>query len=125
MRIIHGAFLIQGKSPDGDSIRFVPDDPTLFDDLYRRHRMKFSADGSIQLRLEGIDTPETHYGVQAQPYGETARDALLTALGYKVDKIKFGNGGVVSNDGGQSPRGAIATSGADGYWRDSLRGGEV
>jgi len=31
----------------------------------------------VQLRLEGIDTPETHYGPHAQPLGDRARDWLL------------------------------------------------
>jgi endonuclease YncB( thermonuclease family) len=98
MRMIYGSLVILAKSPDGDSIRFLPDNPALFDDLYRRHRMKFSpSDGSIQLRLEGIDTPETHYGSAAQPFGDTARDALLTGLGYDVTQIQFGNAGVVKS----------------------------
>ena len=39
--------------------------------------------GSVQLRLEGIDAPELHYGTTSQPRGATARDALLTWLGVR------------------------------------------
>ncbi len=118
MRIIHGAFALLGKSPDGDSIRFIPDDPSLFEDLYRSHKMTFTkTDGSIQLRLEGIDTPETHYGKEAQPLGDAARDALLTELGYDLSQITVGASGVVTADGGQVVRGAIATTGADANGR--------
>ncbi|MBL8685332.1 MAG: thermonuclease family protein [Myxococcales bacterium] len=118
MRIIQGTVVIVGKNPDGDSIRFQPDDPSLFDDLYRRHLMKFTRqDGSIQLRLEGIDTPETHYGSNSQPYGAIARDALLELLGYRLGDIQFANSGVVTDDGDQEVRVTIATSGADANGR--------
>ena len=71
-----------GKQPDGDSIRFAPDTPDLLDSLRRSWRVRLSGDGSVQLRLEGIDAPETHYGALAQPLGAQARDALLELCGF-------------------------------------------
>lgn len=117
---IKGTFFIKGKQPDGDSIRFVADDPSLFEDLYRYHRMRFTrADGSIQLRLEGIDTPETHYGPRhSQPYGNKARDELLKLLGYDLNRLSINHEtGAVLDDGGQVVRGAIITEGADANGR--------
>lgn len=35
----------------------------------------------MQIRLEGIDSPELHYAAAAQPRGTSARDALLAWLG--------------------------------------------
>ena len=72
-----------GKQPDGDSIRFVPDTPELLDSLRRSFRVRRSDDGSVQLRLEGIDAPETHYGALAQPLAAEARDALLDLCGFR------------------------------------------
>jgi hypothetical protein len=42
----------------------------------------------VQLRLEGIDAPELHYGNAAQPTGDTARDWLLHELGFKSVKYE-------------------------------------
>ncbi len=94
---IHGNLVIVGYQPDGDSIRFIADDPSLFDDLYRGYKIRLGPrDGSAQLRLEAIDAPETHYGRAAQPLGETARDWLLGQLGFTDVTYETGNTTVVS-----------------------------
>jgi endonuclease YncB( thermonuclease family) len=80
---LRGSLVVIGKQPDGDSIRFVPDSPDLLDSLRRSWRVRRSSDGSVQLRLEGIDAPETHYGALAQPLGAQARDALLELCGFR------------------------------------------
>jgi endonuclease YncB( thermonuclease family) len=80
---LRGTFVVVGKQPDGDSVRFAPDTPALLDELRRGYRVDRSADGTVQLRLEGIDAPETHYGGQAQPLGGTGRDLLLGHLGFR------------------------------------------
>jgi endonuclease YncB( thermonuclease family) len=80
---IRGQLVITGYEPDGDSIRFIADTPTLFSQLQRGYKIRKSArDGSVQLRLEAIDAPELHYGNAAQPDGATARDWLLDQLGF-------------------------------------------
>src|SRR4051794_34514742 len=79
---LRGQLVVLGKSPDGDSIRFRPDTPSLVARLRDGERADPSADGTLQLRLDGIDTPETHYNGQAQPLGEPARDELLTWCGF-------------------------------------------
>jgi hypothetical protein len=92
----HGELTVVGKRPDGDSIRFVPESPERLDDLQRADRKRISkTDGSLQLRLEGIDTPETHYGEDAQPLGDRARDWLLEQAGFR--DVAFDEGGTVTH----------------------------
>jgi len=79
---LRGELVLVGKSPDGDSIRFRPDSPDLVRTLEHGARARASSDGTFQLRLDGIDAPETHYNGHAQPLGEPARDALLTWCGF-------------------------------------------
>lgn len=80
---IRGHAVIVGYEPDGDSVRFIADDPSLFTNLKRAYKIRRSPrDGSVQLRLDGIDAPELHYGGAAQPSGDTARDWLLGQLGF-------------------------------------------
>src|SRR5262245_27447488 len=79
---LRGQLVVLGKSPDGDSIRFLPDTPSLVARVRDGERADPSADGTLQLRLDGIDTPETHYNGQAQPLGEPARDELLAWCGF-------------------------------------------
>ncbi len=94
---MHGNLVIVGYQPDGDSIRFIADDPSLFDDLYRGYKIRLSSrDGSVQLRLEAIDAPELHYGNAAQPEGDVARDWLLNLLGFSDMAYETGSTTVVS-----------------------------
>ena len=81
--LIKGTFVIVGYEPDGDSVRFVADDPEQFRNLHRYDRLRLSSrDGSVQLRLEGIDAPELHYGSAMQPLGPEARDQLMSLMGF-------------------------------------------
>lgn len=89
-RQIKGKFVIIGKEPDGDSVRFIADNPKLYRSLHRADRMKPSRDGSVQLRFEGIDAPELHYGSAAQPMGREVRDRLLNMLGFK--QVEYAGG---------------------------------
>ena len=64
-------------------MRFIADDASHYRALKRADRIRPSQrDGSVQLRFEGVDAPELHYGVDAQPLGATARDALLNWIGF-------------------------------------------
>jgi len=62
--LIRGRFLPKRGQPDGDSVRFTPDDTSLFDRLEEmaHRRLKTSTDASgtvsVQLRYEGIDAME-------------------------------------------------------------------
>jgi len=105
-RVISGNFTIVGKQPDGDSVRFIADDPTLFKALHRSYRIKPSKDGSVQLRFEMVDAPEVHYGSAAQPLGDMARDRLLSWMGF--ENITFAGNKVKTAEPNQIP-GAILT----------------
>lgn len=81
---LRGDLVVIGKAPDGDSVRFVPDTPALLEDLSRADRIRRSReDGSVQLRLEGIDAPETGYGPGGQPLGAEAAARLLELAGFE------------------------------------------
>ena len=69
--LIKGEFVPEAGRPDGDSIRFRPDDPTPLFMLKRRGRApKVNANnGTIQLRFEGIDTMESK---AAKPFSSDA-----------------------------------------------------
>lgn len=57
--LIRGRSKIVSTAPDGDSFRFYPDDADAFEKAGLRVRV--NTGGGAQLRLDGIDTPETHY----------------------------------------------------------------
>jgi endonuclease YncB( thermonuclease family) len=105
--VITGNFVIVGKEPDGDSVRFVADNPSLFDKLEDGHRAVVSKDGSIQLRFEGVDSTELHYGPFAQPLGVKARDELLGWMGFSNVKTKAGSTLVESADPANGVAGTI------------------
>ena len=79
---LRGELVVIGKGPDGDSIRFIPRSPSLLRSLEGGSRVDPSADGSVQLRLDGIDAPEVHYNGLAQPLAEPARAELLAWCGF-------------------------------------------
>lgn len=91
---VTGQLLIVGKSPDGDSVRFVPDHVETLESLQNGDRLRVAADGSVQLRLDAIDAPETHYANHHQPLAGAARDELVTHCGFS--DVTYNAGGVVT-----------------------------
>jgi endonuclease YncB( thermonuclease family) len=75
----------QGPEPDGDTVKFAPDTPALVEALPRisGHGPDINARG-ISVRLEAIDTLETHFDLAHQelPGANAARDRLLALLGF-------------------------------------------
>lgn len=112
-KLIRGTFHVTNYSPDGDSIRFGPDDLGLLASLSgppasvnsRRH---------VQLRIEAIDSLETHYsaaggGTYHQPL-ELALDAAEGLIDFAaITNVVWDSGhrSVVSADDGT--RGYIAS----------------
>ncbi|MDQ0510778.1 hypothetical protein [Ancylobacter amanitiformis] len=88
--MIKGTFHVVGYSPDGDSIRFKADDPVHWARL-SGPPARLNARGHAQLRIEAIDTLETHYSPPSsgsalhQPLdlAEAAADALLSFAGIR------------------------------------------
>ncbi len=118
MLAIHGELVIIGYSPDGDSIRFVADDPGLFEQIGRGYKVRPSGrDGSVQLRLEAIDAPETHYGKDAQPLGDKARDSLLSWIGFSDLSYDEHDDNKVTGAQPRSVRAVVLTKGSDPHGR--------
>ena len=86
--LIKGTFHVRNYSPDGDSIRFQPDDAGLVHGL-SGFRPKFNGRHHVQLRVEAIDALETHFsppsggGALHQPLklAHAATDKLLEFVG--------------------------------------------
>ncbi|MFD0275050.1 nuclease [Kitasatospora sp. NPDC127111] len=91
MLLIKGSFHISAKSqPDGDTIGFIPDYVGEWKLVHGGRPLHPGADGHINVRLEAIDTLETHYpGAnehnEHQPltYAHAAADELLGWLGFQ------------------------------------------
>ncbi len=85
-RALTGRIVLTSYSPDGDSLRFIPraHDSSLahLAALPGGHRLRHGRDGAVQIRLQGIDAPESHYVGTSQPMGVRARDGLLRWLGF-------------------------------------------
>ncbi|MFE1289426.1 thermonuclease family protein [Streptomyces sp. NPDC058751] len=90
MLLIKGSFKVSERAkPDGDTVPFVPDDPADWKLVPGCKRILPAADGHANIRLEGVDALETHYGGsygpdQHQPIGlaHRAADELLKWLGF-------------------------------------------
>jgi uncharacterized protein (DUF952 family) len=90
--LIKGTFHVVGYSPDGDSIRFQADDRNNWN-LLDGPPVQLNARGHAQLRIEAIDTLETHYQGHHQPLqlANEAMHFLLDELGIK--EVKFNKAG--------------------------------
>jgi len=113
--VIRGAFVVIGKSPDGDSVRFVPDNADLLKQLKNSYRIRTSRDGSVQLRFEAIDAPELHFGSAEQPLGVKARDVLLKLMGFT--RVTFTPNQTATAAIPERVRGAILSQAAEGNGR--------
>lgn len=112
---LRGSFVILGKSPDGDSMRFIADKPDGYKPIYRAYKITPARDGSVQLRFEGIDAPEVHYGSAAQPMGNAVRDKLLERIGFTG--VTFDHNEVVTAATPDRIPGWILTKGVDANGR--------
>jgi endonuclease YncB( thermonuclease family) len=118
MYLIGGSFRITGAQPDGDSIRFTPDDPANWD-LIRGSQVKRNASGAAQLRLDAIDALETHYGTprthQPLDLAHAAAAELLDWLGFA--NVVRGQDETVTSSSPDTVAGYILTRSADLYGR--------
>lgn len=90
--LIKGQFVIhypetpkQGPEPDGDTIKFRPDNPAIVNGLTRPGRgPDFTRQGMVNIRFEAIDALETHFREMHQQleFALRARDRLLSILGF-------------------------------------------
>ena len=100
--LIKGEFVPDAGRPDGDSIRFRPDDPAPLFSLRRRGRAPKvnSTNGTIQLRFEGIDTMESR---AADPFASDATKSNLELCGVP-DGTGTARGHILSNQIGPNGR---------------------
>src|SRR3954453_20929435 len=90
--VLRGDFVIrnadlptQGPEPDGDTIKFKPDNPALVEGLPRTSARTAEINRrGISVRLEAIDALETHFSETHQELAgaDAARDELLRLLGF-------------------------------------------
>jgi hypothetical protein len=118
MFLIAGSFRIKGAQPDGDSIRFAPDDPAKWD-LITGTRVKRNASGAAQLRLDLIDALETLYGTprthQPLDLAHAAASELLDWLGFS--NVVRAQDETVTSSTPDTVAGYILTRAADLYGR--------
>jgi hypothetical protein len=88
--LIKGTFRPAAGVPDGDSVRYQPDDADLMRSI-PRVRMPPGA-VTVQLRYEGIDALEKH---AIQPHAQNARDANLQFLGTTGPQDPIGSRGYI------------------------------
>jgi endonuclease YncB( thermonuclease family) len=121
MLLIQGTFRILGAQPDGDSIRFTPNDPDEWNLVEGPHRVRRNAHGGAQLRLDGIDSLETHFTTTGQilhqplDLAHQAADALVDLVGFS-DVVRSPEETVTSGTPDETP-GYILTRGADLHGR--------
>lgn len=97
--LIRGAFHVIGASPDGDSVRFRARSNHHWKKLAGRARLK--KNGEVQVRFEGIDALETHFGSSHQPL-KLANAATARTLGLLgIHDVRWGERNVVSARDGQ------------------------
>ncbi|MBD2329783.1 nuclease [Alkalinema sp. FACHB-956] len=119
MLLMEGAFSILNAAPDGDSIRFIPDDPSLWQQV--RGHVRPNRSGSAQLRLDAIDSLETHFSVpgvrrrlhQPEQWGNAAADRLLEFLGFDLQTIQRGREQIITAAQPATVPGYILTRFAD------------
>jgi hypothetical protein len=121
MLCLAGTFRIVDTEPDGDSIRFYPDDATQWARVPGPHAVRTNAGGGAQLRLDGIDALETHYTPrngaplhQPLEFAHQARDELLRWLGFR-DVQREGEKVTAATPAALA--GYLLTQGADLYGR--------
>jgi hypothetical protein len=100
-KVIPGTYHVVGFAPDGDSIRFKPTRPEQLQEL-DNVPFDLKPDRPVQLRIEAIDTLETHYSLKSggtvhQPLAQahSARAALIDFVG--IRNVVWGADGKVKS----------------------------
>ncbi len=108
-RLIRGKFYVVGYQPDGDSIRFKADRKK---DWAGLGSLSMNTKNHVQLRFQGIDTPETHVSNkyhQPLDLAFPARDRLLQILG--ITNVQFGNSQHKVTSAQEGTKGTLLISG--------------
>jgi hypothetical protein len=119
--VIEGEYRILGAAPNGDSVRFYPNDPSDWDRVGGPHAVRPNSRGGAQLRLDGVDALETHFSAERlllhQPleFGHLAARSLLDWLGFRG--VARDDGETVTSATPEAAPGYIFTRNADVYGR--------
>lgn len=127
-RVIKGEFhiwypdqILQGPEPDGDTIKFKPDQASLVHGLERSggRAPEFNERGMINIRFEGIDALETHFQGRHQndQWSHAAKDRLLGLAGFTHVQFHPENPLKVSSATPQYTRGHILARSLDPFGR--------
>jgi Lamin Tail Domain/Staphylococcal nuclease homologue len=127
-RVIAGEFHIrypdmprQGPEPDGDTLKFKPDNPTLVDSVQRNggRGPDFNGKGMVNIRFEGIDALETHFEQAHQELqgANDARDFVLAEVGFQNVQFFADLPNKVSDSDEPSKRGYVLANGIDPHGR--------
>lgn len=109
-----------GPQPDGDTLKFRPDDPQLVNKIpISGHGANFNKRHMVNLRFEGIDALETHFGEMHQnlTWANAARDVMLASCGFGEVSFWPDSPNKVSNVENNPVRGYIAVNGMDSHGR--------
>ena len=85
--VIRGTYHIKGYEPDGDSVRFAAANSANWEKL--AGRVDVNARGHAQLRLEAIDTLETHFDGHHQPLALAIKALEFLLHELKITGIRF------------------------------------
>ena len=121
--IVHGKFIIKGKSPDGDTVSFRPNNQEHWLKLTGKRVPRMNRNGDVNIRFEAIDALETHYRGKGwlpeyhQPlnFANQARDFMLRSIGIDPDQVEW-DGRIVLTAPDET-EGYIATNGVDPWNR--------
>ena len=111
--LIRGTFHVDGYQPDGDSLRFEAD--SLSDWNSVGNNVAGAAHPRVQLRFQGINTPEVHVGTNHQPLelAYAARDRMLEIL--NITNVQYGPSGKSVTSANDGKRGTLLVTGLT--WR--------
>lgn len=109
--------------PDGDTIRFVPDNPYDLADTGKFRRFGFRgpkvSEFGINIRFEAIDALETHFKNSHQnlELANAARDLTLELLGFTNVKFSEDKPNKIASVDNNPSRGFVLANGIDGNGR--------
>ncbi len=114
----------QGPEPDGDTLKFQPDNRQLVNALPRSNRpARFTRNGMTSIRFEGIDALETHFAVAGEQFHQheqlalAARDQLLAFAGFGAVEYFADKPFKVKSVEHHPRRGYILSNGLDTFGR--------
>lgn len=115
---------LNGPEPDGDTLKFQPDNRWLIENLPRPNRpARFNQRGITTIRFEGIDALETHFSIEGEEYHQEmnlalqSRDTLIEEAGF--GKVSFFDHAPFKVERVQNHpvRGYLLSNGLDTYGR--------